>query len=262
MDRHVQKQLIIGIVFIFIFSLIGYGIYYSLAPKVSCTDSIKNGKEEGVDCGTLACGFACQEPVQPLKILTQKLIEVRPGDYDFVVQILNPNSNYGSSRVDYVISEFNHSGSTYILPGQIKYLVVTSLKSNQPISHAQFSFSAVNWEKLNMPADEVNLELIREGVISSGPGSSLEGVLFNYSNYDFDTVEVLVILSDEAGSIIGANRTEIKTFLSKTERGFQFQWPLEQKGVYGTGFEIYTNLFENSNFIKSYGTQEKFQKFY
>lgn len=256
MNGRVQKQLIIGLIFVLILSGIGYGIYSGLVTKTSCTDGIQNGKEEGLDCGTLACGVVCQEPIQPLEVLIEKVIEVRSGDYDFVAQISNPNTQYGASRIEYSIPEFNRSGSSYILPGQTKYLVITSLKSGQPRVNAKLSINSVEWEKLNMPENEVNFEMVRSGQ------SLFEGVLFNNSNYDFDTVEVSVILFDELDSIVGVNKTEIKTFLSKTERGFLVQWSLEQKGISRTHFEISTNLFENSNFIKSYGTQEKFQKFY
>lgn len=263
MEKRQQKQLIIGLIFVLILGGIGYGFVDKLfLIEATCFDQVQNGKEEGIDCGALACGFACQEPVRPLEVLMGKLIEVRPGDYDFVAQMSNPNSRYGASRIEYSISGFNHSGSSYILPGQTKYLVITSLKSGQPISNVQLSISSVNWEKLDMPTNEVNFEMIREEVVKSGQGSSLDGVLFNSSNYDFDIVEVSVILFDGSGSIIGVNRTEIKTFLSKTERGFHVQWPSEQKGIFRTHFETSTNLFKNSNFIKSYGSQEKFQKFY
>ena len=271
MNGRLQKQVIIGLVFVLLLGGAAYGIFDKLfLIEATCFDQVQNGKEEGVDCGTLACGKLCEEPVRPLEVLMEKVIEVRPGDYDFVAQISNPNTNYGASRIEYHIPEFNRSGSSYILPGQTKYLVVTSLKSNQPVSSAKLLVSSVTWEKLDIPENEVSIEMVREGMVNSGQGSSLEGVLSNNSSYDFDTVEVSVILfSAEGGpgsgggdTIIGVNKTEIKTFLSKTERGFLVQWPSEQKGVSRTHFEISTNLFENSNFIKSHGTQEKFQKFY
>ena len=262
-ETRTQKQLIIGTIFVLILSGIGYGIFDRFfLIESTCFDNVQNGKEEGVDCGTLACGVVCQEPVRPLEILLEKVIEVGVGDYDFIAQIFNPNTQYGASRIDYRISEFNRSGSSYILPGQTKYLIIPALKSGQLTVNAKLLINSVNWEKLDMPANEVNFEIRREGMINTKQGSSLEGVLFNNSNYDFDSVDVSVILFNELDSVIGVNRTEIKTFLSKTERGFLVQWPLEQKGVSRTHFEISTNLFENSNYIKSYGSQEKFQKFY
>src|SRR3989344_6223684 len=105
MEKRVQKQLVIGFIFILIFGGISYGfVDYFLLVEPTCFDEIQNGIEEGVDCGLLACGIVCEPEIMPLNILFQKLIEVRPGDYDFVAQGNNPNSLFGASRVGYQLN--------------------------------------------------------------------------------------------------------------------------------------------------------------
>jgi len=93
MDGRAMKQLIIGLVFVLILGGIGYGIYSGLAPEVSCTDGIQNGKEEGVDCGSLACGKACEPAIMPINIISSQFFKVGQGDYDFVAQLSNPNTS-------------------------------------------------------------------------------------------------------------------------------------------------------------------------
>src|SRR3989338_8254868 len=110
MDGRVQKQLIIGIVFVLILGGIGYGIYSGLVTKVSCTDGIQNGKEEGVDCGILACGKACEPAIMPINIISSQFFKVGQGDYDFVAQLSNPNVSYGASRIEYSLG--SSSGSS------------------------------------------------------------------------------------------------------------------------------------------------------
>lgn len=266
MEKRTQKQLIIGFVFILILGGIAYGIVDSLfLAEATCFDEIHNGKEEGVDCGTLACGFVCQEPVKPLQVSSEKLFTVGSGDYDFIAKIVNLNTVYGSSDVKYSVALPGvgiKTGTTYILPGQTKYIVLTSIKTKNEIASAGLKINSVEWEKLNMPAEGVNLVNRRGHFANSDTESSYEGIVYNDSNYDFDKVEVSVILFDSSNSVIGVNRTEIRTFLSKTERSFKISWPFALLDVKRTDVQISTNLFENSNFIKSYGTQERFQEFY
>jgi len=262
MGVRLQKQLIIGLIFILIFGGAVYGLvdwFFIIEP--TCSDQIQNGEEEGIDCGTIACGVACEEAIKPLQVSDEKLFKMGTGDYDFVAKISNPNSSYGASEIRYSIALAGlgtRSGTTYILPGQTKYIVVTSLRTDTDISSAGLKVDFVEWTKLDVPSGEVNFISSREQFANS----VFEGAVFNDSNYDFDTVDVSVILFDLSNSIIGVNRTEVRTLASKTERAYKMIWPVSQNGVSRAEVQISTNLFENSNFIKSYGTQERFQKFY
>ena len=261
MDGRFQKQLIIGLVFVLILSGIGYGIYSNLGMKVSCTDGIKNGKEEGVDCGSLACGKACEPAIMPINIISSQFFKVGQGDYDFVAQLSNPNVSYGASRLEYSLG--STSGSFYILPGQTKWLVLTALKITEEVGGINLVINNAQWEKLDMPNNAVNFVLRRKDYRPTQKGTELDAILYNDSNYDFDKIDVVVILFNDAGSIVGVSKTDIRTFISKSERGFNVAWPFALPGnVARQDVEASTNLFENFNFIKSYGTEEKFQKFY
>lgn len=263
MDGRAQKQVIIGLVSLLILGGIGYSIYSGLVTEVSCTDGIKNGQEEGLDCGILACGKACEPAIMPINIISSKFFKVGEGDYDFVAQISNPNTSYGASRVEYHLDAFNYRGATYILPGQTKWLVLTALKSPSEASDIKLVIDSAQWEKLDVPDNVVNFVLRRKDYRPTSKGSEMEAVLYNDSNFDFDKIDVAVILFDDTGSVVGVGRTEIRTFVSKSERGFNAYWPFALSGnVVRQDVEALTNLFENSNFIKSYGSQEKFQKFY
>ncbi len=264
MEGRTQKQLIIGIIFVLILGGIGYGIADKFfLVEATCFDNIQNGKEEGVDCGTLACGKVCEEPVRPLQVSEDKLFRIGAGDYDFVAKIFNPNTEYGASQVDYSIGLAGAGikrGTTYLLPGQTKYLVLTSLRTSTETASAGLKVNSVQWEKINMPAGEAEI-VNRRGVFSQDK-TAFEGVIFNDSNYDFDSVDVSVILFDSSNFVVGVNRTEIRTLLAGTERSFKVVWPAPQDAAVRADVQISTNLFENSNFIKSYGTQERFQEFY
>ncbi len=261
MEARTQKQFIVGIVFILILSGIGYGIYAGLVTKTSCNDGIKNGKEEGVDCGILACGKSCEPIIMPINIVSSQFLKVGQADYDFVAQLSNPNTSYGASRLEYNLGSI--SGLSYILPGQTKWLVLTALKIPDGIQGVRLVIKNVQWEKLDMPNNTVSFILRSKDYRPAPKGTEFSALLYNDSNFDFDKVDVAVILFDDTGNIIGVNNTDVLTFVSRTERGFNVVWPFALPGnVARQDVEATTNLFENSNFIKSHGSQEKFQKFY
>lgn len=266
------KQLIIGLVFIIVISAIGFGVYNIFRIKPNCFDNIQNGEEEGVDCGTLACGVACAPEIQPIQVISSQVIKVGQGDYDFVAKVYNPNTDYGSSLVsfDLVIitgtnAETRSAQNFYILPGQTKFLVWSSLKNEEEISDIKLDIKDVLWEKIESFSDAVFVVRARDYKVLDNDNvfSELSVSVFNDSNYDFDKVDVAVILFGSSGDIIGVNRTEIRTFLSQTTRDFKVDWPNTLSAeVASTDIEINTNFFNNSNFIKSHGIQEKFQKYY
>lgn len=271
MNRFI-KQLIIGLVFIIVISAIGFGGYNIFRVKPTCFDNIQNGEEEGVDCGTLACASPCAPEIQPLQIISSQVIKITQGDYDFVAKVYNPNTDYGSSLVSYDLAittgtdtKTNSAGNFYILPGQTKSLVWSSLKNGNGINDIKLNINNVLWEKLGSFSDAGFVVRARDYKVlnKNNVFSELSASVFNNSNYDFDKVDIAVILFDNSGEIVGVNRTEISTFLSQTTRDFKVEWPYSLSSeVTSTDIEINTNFFNNSNFIKSHGIQEKFQKYY
>jgi len=100
-------------------------------------------------------------------------------------------------------------------------------------------------------------------VLQPGVFGKVGGSVTNNSNFDLNRVETMVLLFDQSDSVIAANRTEILTFLAKTSRGFEVTWFAPFVGqVSRVEAEANTNIFENSNFLRQYGGQERFQQFY
>lgn len=272
MEKRVQKQLIVGAAFVLIVGAIGYGFFdYFFVTEPTCFDKVQNGKEEGVDCGLLACGISCEPEIIPLKVQMQKLLKVREGDYDFVAQVYNPNSFFGASRVIYNLALnkndgtiLEKDGSFFILPGQTRFIIVSGIRSDASLTDTPINIREVNWQKLDK-FESPEFQVIRKNYMvlnKNGTFSELEAVILNNSDFDFDKVEAGIVLWDDGNNIVAVNRTDIRTFLSRTERYFKVSWPVELSAVSRHDIEVLTNIFENSNFIKRYGTQERFQKYY
>lgn len=211
---------------------------------------------------------------QPLEIRFKKLIKISDFDYDFIVEVNNPNSDFGAAEAFYELTLLDSDGQIIIskrgsfdvLPNQVRYEIISPIKAEKEVSKVEFKINNVSWEKLKDYIPE-NLFLVKNKEYSLLPlaegFSKLKATLFSSSSFDFDRVYVYIILFGQDDQILAVGRTDIRTFLGSTERFFEFKW---SNRFEGEPFRIeiypYTNVFKNDNFLKVYGTQERFQEFY
>lgn len=276
MMTRIQKQLIYGIVFIIVIGALGFWIYGGVKHQPTCFDKIQNQTEEGVDCGSV-CGNTCLQSLTPISVKNSHLFKIQElngqTDYDALFRVTNPNTQFGSSNAEYELnildvqgnSLFRKTGSFYILPGQTKYVYEPLLKTKTPADRAELKIASVDWQKLQGVFNE-DIKVItksKEFLSNGKPGvqARVIGTLFNSSVFDLDKVDVLVVLY-LGGEPIGANRTDIRTFLSQTNRFFEVDWVNPLPTPDRIDVEASTNVFENSNFLKRYGVPEKFQQLF
>lgn len=264
------KRTVIATVFIIGLGLIFYSYRLFTVPVSDCFDGLKNGEEDGADCGIAACGVSCGEEVAPLSVISAKLIQINGGDYDFIAQIKNPHQDLGSPEAVYELKIFDaenrevlkKTGVFYILPDQTRFLIISALK-NQAAVRAEFKIQSAIWQKLES-FEGINFPVLRkEYSASSDSGSSVFfGVVLNDSDFDFALLDIEILLSDKNDNIVGANMTDVRSIRSREERYFESMWLSPIGEVKEVRVQAYTNLFENSNFIKQYGSgQEKFQQY-
>ena len=88
-------------------------------------------------------------------------------------------------------------------------------------------------------------------------------IVFNSSDLDLNRVDVTVVVLDTSQEPIAVSKTNIFTFLARTSRGFEVAWFTPFVGqVNRIDAEADANVFENSNFLRTYGGQEKFKQLY
>ncbi len=247
------KQVIIALIF---FSVLGSIIYFTFFKKT----------EEPLPTP--------QVSARSLEVLSSQLLKIKNFDYDFIAEIKNPNLDLGAAGVVYELKLFDkdsllinvRNGSMSFLPGQIRYEIISPIITEKEISRTEFKIINVYWEKLRdfiprglfLIKNQEYLPLSLEQDFSR-----LRATVFNNSNFDFDRVDVSVILFDENDKAIAVNKTDIRTFIKGTDRFFEVKWPDKFEGkVDRIEVNAYTDIFSNNNFIREYGTQEKFQEFY
>ncbi|MDO8495882.1 MAG: hypothetical protein Q7S43_00295 [bacterium] len=270
LSSRVLRRIVIAGVFLAVFTLTGLGLRRATTPVPTCTDSVMNGEEEGVDCGFSACGKYCELDLDPPQVISTKLIKAGENDYDFVAEIKNPHPQFGASEIEYELTLFNggenelgkEEGIFYILPGQTKYLVLTHITTEKNVQRIDFKIKSATWQKIES-LEGMNLIVKAQKYISLSGGTALDANVLNDSDFDFEMVDIDVVMYDSRGDIIAVNRSDIRTFLARTERAFRVAWPFKIDGR-ADNIEVYlsTNLFINSNFIKAYGSEiHRFQQY-
>jgi hypothetical protein len=267
-NPYFKKQLKIGIGWVVVLAIIVAGIYFLFIgnPKPTCFDNKKNQDEEGIDCGGIC--KTCS-PAQTLNIISQVFIPTTENNYDLVAKIKNPNDDQGADIINYEFSLYDsanqligiRTGKTYILPQETKYIVEQKFYTDKTIAKTEFKFNDISWKKLSQINDlELRINNAEYQILEDG-SNLLVGAIENKTSYDLDTIKVVGVLLDENKNIIAAGETSMNTVLKDESRGFEIFWPYPiaiQVKSFDT--RVYTDIFENDNFIKIHGEPENVEQ--
>ena len=237
------------------------GIYFLFINRATptCFDNKKNQNEEGVDCGG-PCKTC--NPVQSLSVISQVFIPTITNNYDLVAKVKNPNNDQGADMINYEFDLYDsvnqligtRAGNTYILPQETKYIVEQKFSTDKAIARIEFKFNNIYWVKLSQINDlELGIKNTEYQIAEDG-SNLLVGAIENKTSYDLDTIKVVGVLFDENKNIIAAGETSMNTVLRNESRGFEIFWPYPIPAeVKSFDVKVYTDAFENSNFIKTHG---------
>lgn len=262
MDYRTQKQIIVALLTLIAVSVFSWGIL----------ELFNIGKpDEPLPPQTTGANNGEGPKLKALESIFNELLEVKPGIYDAVAYIQNPNPEYGASKIEYeFIFEdeggrelYRDGGKTFILPEQSRYIIDSAISLDSTPYSIIFRIKSVGWERLH-PFSSLGLsiadtELLRDE--ASGITRFL-GVVKNRSPYNLQNIEAQVVLFDSEGSVIAAGETNIQTLLRGTDRFFQIIWPYTLPLNLDIDERVESNFLENSNFIREYGTPQKFQEYY
>lgn len=277
------KKLSIVAVSLFLFLIFTYDYW---KPKGEpCFNGVRDKEEDGIDCGGI-CSNECSLPRKPPKVQNLrtewvKFVKDGENNYDIIAKLSNDNSQWGISSVDYKFSVYDKSdriigtrnGKTYIMPAGFlentgtKYLIEDNFETSEEIKMADLEMHNFNWNevKSNISLAELNKKIIeivdqRYGFVeNSNEFYYAYGVTRNVSAYSFFMVDIKVILFDSDNEPIAFGKTDQWTLTAGQGWAFMIYWknPFE-KIVNHVEYEAETNVFNSANFMKVYGTGEKY----
>ena len=270
MNRRLKQALIGGVYLAFFGAILWFG-YRMIVPAPSCTDGIQNGSEQGVDCGVAACNVLCAAPILSLSVASVDILNAGTG-FDVLVRIENPNPLYGASRIDYTLTVTDASGATlatrrgatYANPAQPRYLLFPLIGVSARPAKAELTIddATVQWGALTVDAKGDIQFGVRDDLFAPASNSArYQASVLNKSTFTFDTVDVVVLVYNQNGAIVGANSTVQRTLVAGESRAFSMDWPFAIMGASRAQAIVTTNVFANDNFIRQYGSPEPSQGF-
>jgi hypothetical protein len=262
----VAKQLIYGGFYAAIIFGVIWLFYRAAVPAPTCFDGVQNGGEDGVDCGAASCGVLCAAPVLPLQVVDTVLVRAGSST-DVLAHLENPNPLYGAAVVEYTMTVTDsagavlatRTGTTYVNPSQPRYILFTRLNLTGTPAKAELQIdeARVQWSALNADAKgDIQFAVRGDTLTVASDSIRYEAVVLNRSSFDFDTVDVTVLLRNAGGSVVSANATVQRTLKAGEERSFVMTWPFPVDDAVRAEAVVTTNVFLNSNFIRVYGSEE------
>jgi hypothetical protein len=272
-----SKKILIGGIYLIIFSPLLFFAYGLFVPKETCFDGKKNQNEQGEDCGGI-CEKACDlVAAQNLKVLEAGSAPSGfPGKVDFFAKVENPNAVFGNKKFNYKVivsdgggdSREVREGSSFILPGEKKYIVEPGIDLSE-ISGGDLKFDLKiidsEWIVFDDQYEKPELQVVNKSYsqIVDGVGfSEARGLLKNRSPYDFEVIKIQILLKDDQGKTLAINSTQMKTVKSGEERDFRVFWPASFPGtVRQIEVQPEVNVSDSAAFFERYYQTEKFQSY-
>lgn len=186
--------------------------------------------------------------VQSLQVVNSGKIDLGNGKADFWAEIKNPNDDYGVSSFEYrfILKNFNgdevkKNRDTFILPGDKKrYVLLLDVSSEYELQSFEIA-QELKWTQLsrfNLP--ELVIRNISVGDSNkAGNAFTVFGILTNASPVNLKNIQVITVITNDEGNIIGVNQTLIRDVLTSGSRDFEMIWNNKLDGVSISDIKIY-----------------------
>lgn len=205
--------------------------------------------------------------IDRLQVLGVEMVRTNEQSIGVVAELFNPNNEWGAESIRYTFlltdSQGNTlnevSGESFILPRQKKFVVAPAIPETERDLDVQLNIEKIVWRKL---ADFIDLDLGVENVTVGGttrPGfaARVRAEIINRSVFGLENVEVVSVLTGSGQVPVAVNRTNLQALVQGERRGVEMFWREQLPPVEGVTVEAYSNVFENSNFIREFGTEER-----
>ena len=252
MQERFVKKFIYSLLTIVVISSIGFVSFKILQPKPSCFDKIKNNNETGVDCGGI-CQSCEIKNLTKLEYSNNGWYFLQKNNFYIYTKVTNTNDNWGAKEFNYVFYFIKNieekgktkekvlkqiSGSEYILPNQVKFIITMIDKPDFQFDKIAFKIDEkkISWSKpLSPDFIEANLFSVSNIVLKTGSGQ-------------------IVTSTTKAGNVVYEFKKDLKRG-DKGEDVFNLQSILAQDS------SIYPEGIVNSTFdMATYKAVIRFQK--
>lgn len=232
---------IIGIVIatILLFVVFPYWITHREVP--TCFDNKQNQEEEGVDCDG-PCTRLCKGRARDLQVLWAKVFGIRPGVYDVVGYVENPNLNASAPKFTYTAKLYDKDGAIiatktgedYALPGERFAIFAGGIETGEKeVKNGSLEVvpdfpwvTSVKTKQLFSVTDKV--------LTNFDTKPKLAAILHNETPDLYRNINVAAVIYDSKGQAIGVSSTKVEKLLPSSLENLSFTWPGAFNFVAGT----------------------------
>ena len=160
-------------------------------------------------------------------------IQVKPGLYNALAYIENPNIDAGVDSVEYIfkikdkdgVLIYERKGKTFIPPNRSFAVFEGGILTGEKIpTKVTFEFTSYSvWKKLENK--EAGLSIMNEKISNEDESPRLDATLENNTIQPILNIEVVVIAYDESGNALGFSRTFIDKINKGESQNITFTWP-------------------------------------
>ncbi|MFH0831086.1 MAG: FxLYD domain-containing protein [Parcubacteria group bacterium] len=241
------------------------------------TEDVCPGYDDEQDDDKDGVPNGCEErpPTTELKTLETHIIAGGQDRYDVAFLIENPNTDWGISPLEYSIALLDANAkvinsaletSSFLLPGEQRYLATFNLLAVTKPARAELSITYAEWVKVQnyQPSRFDTTTVSYQEVEEPGVFSRLKGTVTNKTTFTFTDVQIMIVLKDRSGKVIGLNRSEVDSLTPGEGRDFIVTFPQELPGVTSGGIEYLTDVdvFDNDTFEATQVVRgQRFQQF-
>jgi len=200
----------------------------------TCTDGVRNGSENGVDCGG-ACSLICRaDVIQPIVRWDPRLFEVLPNVWSVIVYVENPNTDAVAvySPYRFVIygadNEVLYERKGVTLLPKNKTIGIfegsISLPEGKRPRRTLFEFSDnIVWQKNS--EEEISLTITHSPLLRLTTTPRVEASIKNNSLKEVKNVELVAAIFDGQDNAIAASRTFVDSIEKDQTAEVFFTWP-------------------------------------
>jgi len=230
------KQFIYGFFYLALLGIV-LGIFYlALQPSESCFDNIQNQNETGIDCGNV-CGIDCElKYIQPLTAFRPSIFK-SDSLVSFIVQIRNPNLNYGTDKFEYKINFYDTQDNllesfdrtSFIYPGETKNIMEVGAGIRGYVNRGEVVVDpkSIDWKHSSQWPKPI-LETVNIKSVLVENTVAVSGAIKNPSNFLISKIIIGAILKDDWGVLVGMSKTELNNLQPFQESNFQIFIPVSQ----------------------------------
>ena len=227
-----RRLRIIGIIVasILLFVIVPYWLSHREIP--SCFDGKQNQKETGIDCGG-SCTLLCKGAAKDLSIIWTKVFPIRPGEYDVVAYVENPNFNISAPAYTYTATLYDANGNEiakkdsdgFALPSERFVLFagrmltgdIQAVKGSIEI-HPDFSW--ITSEK-----SPVLFSVTDKVLTGADQKPKLTAIIRNLTSDTYRNIDISAIIYDSKSNPIGVSSTRVEKLDPNGSENLIFTWP-------------------------------------